>query len=198
MTSIVHARPMNDVARANPARKKDSAATKAAILDAARRVFTAVGYDNAGMREIAAEAGVHASLVGRYFGSKRGLFEAAVPSTFSIEPYLRDDREAFARALVEHMLDKPKGDYDATLALIRSAGNPDAAELLRAGLEERFVAPLADWIGSAAGPERASLLLAFLAGLAVMRDVLTLPALQSDTERFRQSLVAIVSSAMGD
>ena len=84
-------------------RRKDAGATRAAILDAARRAFTEAGYDGAGLREIAAAAGVHASLVNRYFGTKERLFDEAVPATFSVEPLLTEDRAAFAPALAKCM-----------------------------------------------------------------------------------------------
>ena len=47
-----------------------------------RRLFTALGYDGAGMREIASAAGVDARLIGRYFGSKEGLFAEVVDASY--------------------------------------------------------------------------------------------------------------------
>ena len=46
-----------------PTARRSSAATKAAILGAARRTFAQAGYDGVGVREIAREAGVTAMLV---------------------------------------------------------------------------------------------------------------------------------------
>jgi len=54
-----------------------SAGTRRAILGAARTTFAARGYEQTTIRAVAARAGVDASMVMRYFGSKAGLFTAA-------------------------------------------------------------------------------------------------------------------------
>lgn len=51
-------------------RQRDAEATREAILASARRAFALSGYDGAGVRDIAAGAGVTAMMVNRYFGSK--------------------------------------------------------------------------------------------------------------------------------
>ena len=53
---------VSDVA---PARRRDAAATRAAILEAAKSQFSRLGYDRAALREIAAEAGVDVAQIGR-------------------------------------------------------------------------------------------------------------------------------------
>ncbi len=169
-----------------PARKKDAGATREAILVAAREAFTRLGYDGAGVREIAAAAGANPALVNRYFGSKEALFEEAVPTAFEIAPLLPEARQGFAEALARYVLTKDKaalGGFDATLAMLRSVGNPKATELMREGLEERFVAPLADWIGEPDADVRAALFMALLSGVAVMRDVMGVAPLRGDVER---------------
>lgn len=57
-----------------PARRRNAAATREAILNSARHAFANAGYDRVGVREIARGAGVTAMLVNRYFGSKEQLF----------------------------------------------------------------------------------------------------------------------------
>jgi AcrR family transcriptional regulator len=156
-------------------RGRGAAGTREAILDAARDAFTKRGYDGAGVREIAANAKANVALVNRYFGSKAELFDEAVPATFSVAAWLGDDRKAFARAVARHVLEKGAGGedgFDATLAMVRSAGNPEAAQRMRRGLEERFVAPLAEWIGGPDAEVRAALVAAVLAGAAVVGGVL--------------------------
>src|ERR1700754_66811 len=54
-------------------RRRDAAATRAAILASARRCFARAGYDGVGVREIAEGAGVTAMMVNRYFCSKERL-----------------------------------------------------------------------------------------------------------------------------
>ena len=64
-----------------PGRRRDSAATKAALLTAARTLFADRGFEQTTVRDIAARAGVNQALLFRYFGSKEALFHAAMAST---------------------------------------------------------------------------------------------------------------------
>ena len=62
-----------------PGRPKDLS-KRQAILDAARRMFTAQGFDGASMDQIAAAAGVSKLTVYSHFGDKETLFGAVVKS----------------------------------------------------------------------------------------------------------------------
>ncbi len=59
-------------------------------MNAARQVFASEGFDRASTRGIAAAAGVNSALIFRYFGSKAGLYEAAVllPLQAFVEEFL--------------------------------------------------------------------------------------------------------------
>src|SRR5882724_11600433 len=74
-----------------PARHRNAAATREAILTSARRAFARAGYDGAGVREIAAAAGVTAMLVNRYFGSKEQLFAEVLAATSAAPTILTQD-----------------------------------------------------------------------------------------------------------
>ena len=54
--------------RRPPARKRDAAATRAAILSAAKVRFAREGFDAASLRNVAADVAVDHALVSRYFG----------------------------------------------------------------------------------------------------------------------------------
>ena len=69
--------------KSRPPRQRNAAATRAAILESARRAFAKAGYAGAGVREIAGGAGVTAMLVNRYFGSKERLFAEAVAQSMA-------------------------------------------------------------------------------------------------------------------
>lgn len=60
-----------------PGRPKDLG-KRAAILDAAKRMFTAHGFERVSMDQIAAEAGVSKLTVYSHFGDKETLFSAAI------------------------------------------------------------------------------------------------------------------------
>jgi AcrR family transcriptional regulator len=59
------------------AQRRDGAATRALILDAAGRVFAERGHAEATSKEICALAGVNQAAVNYYFGGKESLYEAA-------------------------------------------------------------------------------------------------------------------------
>ena len=87
----------------------NAAATRQAILEAATRRFATQGYQRAGVREIAADAGVTAALVNRYFGSKEGLFA-----------------EVIGRALdIRHLIQGQRGDLADYLARVMVYGRED-------------------------------------------------------------------------
>lgn len=62
---------------ASPGRPKDLG-KRAAILEAAKRMFTAHGFERVSMDQIAAEAGVSKLTVYSHFGDKETLFSAAI------------------------------------------------------------------------------------------------------------------------
>ena len=61
---------------------KGKNATRAAILDAAKKLFAAKGFGAATVRDICTEAGANIALVSRYFGSKRELYAEVCRSLF--------------------------------------------------------------------------------------------------------------------
>lgn len=86
--------------------KRDPEATRAAILDAAEKVFLRNGFSAASLSEIAAEASVTKSLIHHHFQSKNGLWGAVKERRFI--PY--------AERQLEMMRSAPASD-----ALIRSS-----------------------------------------------------------------------------
>src|SRR5690349_10339198 len=70
------------------ARARNADATRADILSAARARFGTDGYERTTLRAVAADVGVDAALVIRYFGSKQDLFAAAAEFTLDL-PDLR-------------------------------------------------------------------------------------------------------------
>lgn len=179
-------------------RPRNAAATRAAILGAARVAFTHAGYADAGVREIAAAAGVNAALVIRYFGSKEGLFAASVAEGFEIGDLLAGDRATFGERLAWYLFRKePGGGFDPLL-MLRSASNAQAAPLLCTALDTQFVRPLAAWLGGDDAAARAGLIAAYLTGLSVLRGVLRAEALVTVEGETFVALVAPVLQAYVD
>ena len=160
-----------------PPRKRDASATTEAILTAAREVFTEKGYDGAGTREIAERAQVNVALISRYFGSKEGLFAAAVPPKMTIDGLLQGDMASFGARLAASLTHKaPKQGFDPMLALLRAAASPDAVPILRRALTAQVYEPLAARLQGQARMERAALIGALLVGFDLVTRVLGLNA----------------------
>lgn len=179
------------------ARRRDSALTRAAILNAATRRFARQGYEHAGVREIAADAGVTAALVNRYFESKEGLFAEVIEEAFELRSYLGGDPATLAtrlaRLLVYGREDDPDEVRTPLLLLLRSATEPRAAEMLRVRLEKNNLQPLAEQLGGPDAGVRAALIIAQLTGFAIMDQTIRPQAL---AEADREQLVTYLSESL--
>ena len=162
--------------RRSRSRPRDATATRDRILRAARRQFSELGYDQAGVRQIAAEAGVTAALINRYFGSKEGLFVEVLSGAFQLAGALPEARSDFGAALTRFISRNPPvpspDGFDPLLLILRSITNPDALALLRDRLDRRTLEPLAAWLGGRDAGIRAGLVVATLMGFAILRKVL--------------------------
>ncbi|GAA4575851.1 TetR/AcrR family transcriptional regulator [Planotetraspora kaengkrachanensis] len=137
--------------------------------------FTRHGYDGIGVREIAQTAGVTAMLVNRYFGSKEGLFAEVVEASMADRTVLTDDPATLARDLAAALVRRTAphaDDLDPFLLMLRSAPNPRAAEILRAGIEKHVEAHVLDVAPESRGTERAAMALSVVAGFWLMRKVI--------------------------
>lgn len=158
-----------------------SEATRRAILGAARATFAARGYERTTIRAVAAQAGVDASMVMRYFRSKEGLFTAAVTMDLQV-PDLRSVRasrrgELLARTFISRWED-PERD-DELMALLRTAATSEVvAEQLHAVLSQQIIEPIAA-LGDALAAERGTLIAAQLLGVALCRYILRFDPLAS-------------------
>ena len=156
-------------------RPRDAAQTRADILAAARHRFATEGFERTTLRAIAADVGVDAALVIRYFGSKQDLFATAtefrieLPSLEGVEP---DD---IAAKLLPRYFAVWEDDK-AFLALLRAAMTSRvAADTLNQTLATH-VAPTLHAITPDNHDVRIALTDAFVIGLAMTRSVLpTLP-----------------------
>jgi AcrR family transcriptional regulator len=178
-------------------RTRNAAATRGAILEAARIVFSREGYDRVGVREIAGEAGVTAALVNRYFGSKQGLFAEVMESKADLSPVFSSSRATFgqwfARDLVTRHEHRTK--FDPMLVVLRSASDPEAGAIIRATLEQRLSKPLAAWLGGADSSQRAGLILAFVCGFYMMRNIIgTADLLRADVEQLVSLMAPVFQS----
>jgi AcrR family transcriptional regulator len=168
-------------------RKRDAEATRAAILEAAKRQFAILGYDRAGLREIAGEAGVDVALIKRYFGGKEPLFIEALKASFAPDRLRTWDRATFAEDVAERMAESAHAGEENTLGfqfLLRTATSPTTAPLLSIAIQERFLAPIREWLGGPDVEARARVLAAIYIGLLVERLIRNQPLRGREREVF--------------
>jgi AcrR family transcriptional regulator len=179
-----------DVVTAPPAsRRRDAAATRQLLLDAARHRFAGQGYAATTVREIADDAGVNVALISRYFASKEGLFEACLTRVSSdlgraVPPGASLDE------VVDVIAEQIAGPYTAEhpnqLALLLRTSGDDRAERIRLRTLQRYTAGLVAVAGSPGqdGDElvlRAQLALCAALGIALLRSATALEPLASAT-----------------
>lgn len=166
-----------------PARQRNAAATRAAILQSARRAFAKAGYDGAGVREIAAGAGVTAMLVNRYFGSKERLFAEAVAESMATTSVLGPQiakAGASGRDIAAVLVGITKAQdtpLEGFQIMLRSASRARAARIARKLIESHHQRSIAAALEGRLAAQRAGVMLALIAGFQLMRQVLELPAL---------------------
>ncbi|MFD8546724.1 TetR family transcriptional regulator [Streptomyces sp. NPDC059649] len=159
---------------ADPPRR--SAATRAAILAAARDRFASDGYERATIRAIAREAGIDPSMVMRYYGNKAGLFAAASEIEVHAPDLSHVPREEAGARLVRHFLERWEGDEVLTGMLRVGVTNEAGAERMRGVFAEQIrpvltaVCPVPE-----EAPKRAALIASQILGMALCRYVLHLP-----------------------
>lgn len=113
---------------------RDAKITRERILKEGRKLFAQASYETVGTREIADAASVNASLINRYFGSKKGLFNEIIMSM--AEEYqglttLEELREKSQDTLTEVLTDKENQPaVDELKLILASSFNPELAETI--------------------------------------------------------------------
>jgi AcrR family transcriptional regulator len=173
---------------ARTGRRRGVSGTREAILDAARRAFAEHGYQRATIRGVAELAGVDPALVHHYFGTKQGLFVAAVQ--LPVDPVARlaavladdPDPEGIGERLIEAFLSvwDHAANVSPLLALIRSAvGDEQAAAMLREFITEEVLGQIARRLGSSDARLRATLVGSQIVGLMMARYIIRVEPLAS-------------------
>src|SRR5690606_4354359 len=154
---------------------RNAANTRIAILEAARNRFLQDGYDSAGLRAIAADAGIDAALISRYFGSKKQLFAEVLESTREESKDLfTGDRTSWGYRLAEKMLDPTNrsAQHMIFIGLVTSSSSSvEASNLVHRHVEKHFMKPFAEWLGGPAAADTAWLMASMLMGVLVMNSI---------------------------
>ncbi|MGB5937402.1 MAG: TetR family transcriptional regulator [Ornithinimicrobium sp.] len=158
---------------------------RAAIFAAASAQFAAHGYEATSMRGIAGQAGVDASLVAHYFGTKQKLFahvvEMPIDPARAVPLLVAGPRNEVGHRVATFllgMIDDPHVRVRA-VSLIRAAStNPEAAAIMRERLTEQLLEPLAAAINADQPKFRAAMVMSQTVGLIMARHVVQLEPLE--------------------
>ena len=182
---------------ARTGRRPGLSGTREAILDAARRAFAEHGYQRATVRGVAELAGVDPALVHHYFGTKQGLFVAAVQLPVNpveqLSALLADDPELVGQRMIGVFLSvwDLAANNSPLLALVRSAvSDEQAAAMLREFITEEVLGRIAEELGSPDAKLRATLVGSQLIGLMMARYIIRVEPLASAPP-------AVVAAAIG-
>jgi len=182
-----------------PPRRRDAQATRAALLEAAKAQFAALGYDSATLREIAAAAGADVALIKRYFGGKEGLFTEALKISIGAGRWREWDRASFPREVATMMAGTPDADESRTQSfqfLLRAATSPATAPMLNVAVQERFLAAIRDWLGGDDGEARARVLAAVFIGFLVERLIRDEPLQGPEREAFIDRAASVLEATV--
>lgn len=149
------------------------------LLTAAQELFAERGYERVTTREIAERAGVDATLIARYFGSKAGLYLASLRAELGDGPppdLLQPSRMAALLGRVDH-----RGPGPVFQSAVHPHEDEDVQAQAREALHARLVTPLAERFWAAGVPDaqtRAEVVAAAFAGIALGRASGAFPALE--------------------
>ncbi len=198
---------MNMTAKATPTsgvrrgRRPGTSTTRRTILDAARARFARDGFAATTIRRVAADAGVDASLVMQFFGSKNELFAAVMSISSDALERLSAAFDGPDENLGERVVRAYFGVWESSqdsepfMAMLRGAiANEQASAQLREFIQARLLDSIrARGTDDDDAALRAGLASSMLVGILLGRRVVEVPILaDSDIEK----LVGLVAPAI--
>lgn len=207
--------PMTATSQPRPGpRARDAEATRADLLMAARRRFSALGYERATSRDIAKDAGVNVSLIYRYFGSKEQLFEVVLEETADLFNSLQGQTveqmiDGFVQSLTVAGTHPYPEHKHPLLVLLRDTGDDSRTAALRHQTLGAVISHLAEQIAGneverptpedvAAARVRAGLVFSMFAGVVTLREAIPQdPFSRLGPEDLRDELGRIIGVVLG-
>lgn len=180
-------------------RRPGDSGTREAILRAARRQFSELGYDRTSLRSIALEAGVDPTLVSHFHGSKQQLFVSVVELPFDpatvLPRLLAGERATVGLRLAQFfigVLESEEGRQRITGLVRAAASEPEAARLLRELVSRELLGRIAESLGTDDARLRASYVGSQLVGLIMARYVIAVEPLASSSPEAVAATIAPV------
>jgi AcrR family transcriptional regulator len=181
-------------AAAAAGRRPGNVDTKGQIIDAAKRVFAAKGYDGASLRAVAREAEVDPALVHHYFDGKAALFVAAMalpfdPRTVPMHqhPDAANPGSTVGSVVIKGFLtmwDHAEGTGSSFASCVAGmAASTNVADAMREFVAERIweKTPVNEGESNDVTRQRRALVSSQLMGLAFIRYILRVPPISTTT-----------------
>ncbi|GAA2807673.1 TetR/AcrR family transcriptional regulator [Crossiella cryophila] len=168
-----------------PGRWRSGAESKQRILDTARDLFGRHGYGGTTVRAVATAAGVDPAMVFYFFGTKQGLFAAAIEMSAStppaIESIFTDGLDGIGERVIRTLLDNLDNSERTPLVMLtRSAPTDNQSEtLLREFIDREITDRLAALLDTPDAALRAGMVNVQILGLAVARYIVRIEPIAS-------------------
>lgn len=167
-------------------RRPGQSDTRVKIKETAHRHFLVDGYYGTSMRSVAADAGVDVALVSYYFGSKRGLFAAAMSLSANpaglVEAAVAGDISTLAARLLRSALamwDDASAGSALRAVITAAVSDTDLNRFVSEAMSKELVAPVARQLDQPDAAQRAGVFSAQVAGLFFSRYVLNVEPIAS-------------------
>jgi len=169
-----------------------SADSRAAILAAARARFAADGYEKTTIRAVAADAGIDASMVMRYYGNKANLFHASASVELALIDHVTADPAQLAAGLAHAFFERwETQDNSVERLVLRTAmTHPEAIAQLQRLFDEQIKPSILAALSEDPDAElRAALIMSQTIGIVLCRYLLGLePIASADPEVLERAL----------
>src|ERR1041384_6823410 len=170
-----------------PGRWRSGAESRQRILQTARDLFGLHGYGGTTVRAIATAAGVDPAMVFYFFGTKQGLFAAAIEMSDDVPPAIESifaaGLDAVGERIVRTLLENlDKSDRAPLVMLTRSASTDGQSEaLLREFIDREITDRLAAMLDTPDAALRAGMVNVQILGLAVARYIVRIEPIASSS-----------------
>jgi AcrR family transcriptional regulator len=142
---------------------------RTAILRSARKAFAREPYDAVTLRGVAADAGVSAALIVKYFGAKEALFERVADFTEAAQLLLAAPNERLGEHAVRTLIEyRRENDQDLLVRVVFAAGKGDERALIREHFRDQVTRAFAARLTGPDAELRAALITAQLLGLGAL------------------------------
>jgi AcrR family transcriptional regulator len=189
---------MNNTSRRG--RRAGGGDTRETIRTAARNRFLAEGYQGVTLRDVASDAGVDVALPSYYFGSKQGLFIAAMAMPINpadaVAAALVGDPQQTAERVLRTLLsvwDSPEIGVQVQTFALMAMGDAQMRALVGDGIAREVVERVAAHVGEPDSLLRATAFTTHTLGLIFARYILEVEPMVSMTA---DEIVALLGPSM--